>query len=139
MFKLGCDKQFNTVLYHGCHLYSMCTPSLCQICLCQQNCPFLNPMYSCSFDLSSSQSCWKVFSFGGLLSFPRCLKFCHLHFSTGKMNIGRTKQKKENLFYSTSNNQILSSYCSFSLTGFLAWLLKRHYIKCKLKSQSLSS
>lgn len=30
------------------------------------------------------------------------------------------------------------SFCSFPVTGFLVWLLKRHPIKCKLRSHSLS-
>ena len=68
--------------------------------------------------------------------------FCRLHFSTGKMNISGTKHRKERLFDKTSEGpgaRPVFPFCSFPITGFLAWLLKRHGIKCKLRRRSLSS
>lgn len=60
--------------------------------------------------------------------------FCHLHFSTGKMNIGGTKRGEERLQRRLlrARELVLALPATlFPSLAFFAWMLKRHGIKCK--------
>lgn len=60
--------------------------------------------------------------------------FCHLHFSTGKMNIGGTKRGEERLqrrLLRARELVLALPAALFPSLAFFAWMLKRHGIKCK--------